>query len=152
MNNGFSLRSFLVYYLSMFWRYLLMFVLTILAVYGCVPQTSDMTPVPPVNTSPLPPPVATPSQPDPTPLPPPVTDPTTKPSPSESIPRISVDELLQKIQSNADILIVDSRADVTLEFNYGHIKGAIPVPLSQITSGQWQPPADKNKEIIFYCT
>jgi rhodanese-related sulfurtransferase len=47
-------------------------------------------------------------------------------------------------------LIVDSRLDVEEQFDAGHIKGAIPVPLSKIMEGQWLPPADK--EIIFYCS
>jgi rhodanese-related sulfurtransferase len=66
------------------------------------------------------------------------------------VPRITIAGLLQKVESNADILIVDSRVDVEQEFDKGHIRGAIPVPLSQITSGQWIPPVGKNKEIIFY--
>ena len=70
--------------------------------------------------------------------------------PSERVPRITVDELLQKINSQADILIVDSRIDVEKLFADGHIPGAVPVPLSEIIDGQWLPPADK--EIIFYCT
>ena len=70
--------------------------------------------------------------------------------PSERVPRITIDELLQKIESQADILIVDSRLDVEKQFAADHIKGAIPVPLSKIMEGQWLPPADQ--EIIFYCT
>ena len=136
----------------MYWRFLVIFILVILASYSCIQKVADTIPVPQVNPNPVQAPDPAPSQQEPKPLPPPVTDPITRPSPSELIPRITVEELFQKIQSNADILIVDSRADVEQEFNNGHIKGAIPVPLSQITSGQWQPPADKNKEIIFYCT
>lgn len=70
--------------------------------------------------------------------------------PSARVPRITIDELLQKINSHADILIVDSRIDVEKLFDAGHIPGAIPVPLSEIIDGKWLPPADK--EIIFYCT
>jgi len=70
--------------------------------------------------------------------------------PSERVPRITIDELLQKISSHADILIVDSRIDVEKLFDAGHIPGAIPVPLSEIIDGKWLPPEDK--EIIFYCT
>ena len=70
--------------------------------------------------------------------------------PSERVPRVTIEELLQKIESNADIIIVDTRVDVEEQFNIGHIKGAIPVPLSKITAGEWIPPVDK--EIILYCT
>jgi Rhodanese-like domain len=83
----------------------------------------------------------------------PATTPDSAPiSPSERVPRITDDGLLQKINSHANILIVDSRIDVEKLFDSGHIIGAIPVPLSAITEGQWSPPADLNQEIIFYCT
>jgi 3-mercaptopyruvate sulfurtransferase SseA len=70
--------------------------------------------------------------------------------PSERVPRITIDELLQKINNHEEILIVDSRVDVQEQFASGHITGAIPVPLSTIIEGKWLPPQDK--EIIFYCT
>jgi len=63
------------------------------------------------------------------------------------VPRITIDELLQKMADNSDILIVDTRhAD---QYEVDHIKGAISVPLDTIIAGDWTPPADK--EIIFYC-
>ena len=49
-------------------------------------------------------------------------------------------------------MIIDSRTDVGQQFESGHIKGAIPVPLVEITEGRWIPPADLNKEIVFYCS
>ncbi|MFC2050416.1 rhodanese-like domain-containing protein [Chloroflexota bacterium] len=73
----------------------------------------------------------------------------TEPSSSllESVPRITIDELLQKMADNSNILIVDTRhAD---QYEVDHIKGAISVPLDTIVSGGWMPPLDK--EIIFYC-
>ena len=73
----------------------------------------------------------------------------TEPSSSllERVPRITIDELLQKMADNSNILIVDTRhAD---QYEVDHIKGAISVPLDTIVSGGWMPPADK--EIIFYC-
>jgi hypothetical protein len=105
--------------------------LIILALPGCAPKA------PPSAVEPAP----TPATPDSTPIP-----------PSERVPRITIDELLQKINSHTDILIVDSRIDVEKLFDSGHIIGAIPVPLSKITDGQWLAPADLNREIIFYCT
>jgi len=157
----------------MYWRFLAVFVLILFALYGCTPGAPDSTPPPsspapadsspaqpPDTTGPQPgistpaqPPAETPSQPaDSTPVPSPETEPPVRPSPSDRVPRISPAELLQKMLNNEDILIVDSRAEVEQEYENGHITGAIPVPLSQITSGQWEPPADKNKEIVFYCT
>jgi len=65
----------------------------------------------------------------------------------ERIPRITIDELLQKIADNSNILIVDTRhAD---QYEVDHIKGAISVPLSTIIAGDWTPPLDK--ELILYC-
>ena len=65
----------------------------------------------------------------------------------ESVPRITIDELLQKMADNRNILIVDTRH--AEEYEVDHIKGAISVPLDTIVSGGWMPPADK--EIILYC-
>jgi hypothetical protein len=75
--------------------------------------------------------------------------PPTEPSASllERVPRITIDELLQKIADKSNILIVDTRH--AEEYEVDHIKGAISVPLDTITSGGWTPPADK--EIILYC-
>ena len=73
----------------------------------------------------------------------------TEPSASllERIPRITIDELLQKMADNSNILIVDTRhAD---QYEVDHIKGAISVPLDTIIAGAWTPPLDK--EIILYC-
>ena len=75
--------------------------------------------------------------------------PSTGPSASllERIPRITIDELLQKMADNSNILIVDTRH--AEEYEVDHIKGAISVPLDMILSGAWTPPLDK--EIILYC-
>jgi hypothetical protein len=75
--------------------------------------------------------------------------PSTEPSSDllASVPRITIDELLQKMADNSNILIVDTRyAD---QYEVDHIKGAISVPLDTITSGGWMPPPDK--EVILYC-
>jgi len=73
----------------------------------------------------------------------------TEPSSSllERIPRITIDELLQKMADNSNILIVDTRH--AEEYEVDHIKSAISAPLDTIIAGDWMPPADK--EIILYC-
>ncbi|KPJ66392.1 MAG: hypothetical protein AMJ43_08310 [Coxiella sp. DG_40] len=73
----------------------------------------------------------------------------TEPSSSllESVPRITIDELLQKMADNSNILIVDTRH--AEQYEVDHIKGAVSVPLDTIVSGGWMPPADK--EVVFYC-
>jgi hypothetical protein len=113
--------------------YLIAALLITLAAVACAPEAPTST------VDPTPTPATTP---DSTPIIP----------PTQRVPRITIDELLQKINNHDDILIIDSRIDVENLFAEGHIPGAIPVPLSKITEGQWLPPADQNQEIIFYCT
>ena len=139
----------------MYWRFLVALLIILFAFYGCTPGATDSIPSspPPADSSSVQPAAEIPSQPaDSATVPPPEPEQPVRPSPSDMVPRISPAELLQEMLNNADILIVDSRAEVEQEYENGHITGAIPVPLSQITSGQWEPPADKNKEIVFYCT
>lgn len=69
-----------------------------------------------------------------------------KPSPSEMMPRITIQELRQKVESGANILIVDNRH--TEEYDVDHIKGAVSAPLAAIIAGEWTPPPDK--ELVFY--
>lgn len=116
------------------WHYMIALTVILLASFSCAPKTPNSTPSPPIAPAPTPP-----------------TEPgSTSTPPSERVPRITVEELFQKIQSKADIIIVDTRVDVEEQFAIGHIKGAIPVTLAKITAGQWLPAADK--EIILYCT
>jgi len=75
----------------------------------------------------------------------------TRISPNERVPRITVEELHQKMQENADILIIDARSGVEDLFAGGHIKDAIPVPLYRFTEG-WSPSVPLDKEIVIYCT
>jgi 3-mercaptopyruvate sulfurtransferase SseA len=77
---------------------------------------------------------------------------TSLPSPSERVPRITVGELFQKMERGETILVVDTRVDVESAFEAGHIKGAVPVPLTKILDRQWVPDADTDTEIILYCT
>jgi hypothetical protein len=74
-----------------------------------------------------------------------------RPSPSDMIPRITVQDLYKKMQAGADVLIIDGRAGVETEYEAGHIKGAVPVSLSQFTEG-WEPKVDPGTEIVIYCT
>jgi len=78
--------------------------------------------------------------------------PTSEPAPSptllERVPRISIEELLGKMEGNANIVIVDTRQED--QYNADHIKGAVSAPLATIVAGEWVPPGDK--EIILYCS
>jgi hypothetical protein len=77
----------------------------------------------------------------------PVQEPPTRPGPTELIPRITIEELLQKMDSNANILVIDTRDKE--KYDVDHIKGAISAPVATITEGGWTPPSDK--ELILYC-
>jgi hypothetical protein len=68
-------------------------------------------------------------------------------SPSDMIPRITIEELKRKMDSKTAIVIVDNRSQA--EFDVDHIKGAICVPLADVAAGGWTLPVDK--ELIFYC-
>ena len=114
-------------------RYLIVLLILLLAMFACAPKPTS---TPPISENLTPATLITP-------------DSTSRPSPLERIPRITVDELLKKIEGNADILVVDTRVDVEKEFASDHVKGANPVPLNEIISGQWIPPEDK--EIVIYC-
>lgn len=67
-------------------------------------------------------------------------------APSDRIPRITIAELKQKMESKANILIVDNRHKE--EYDVDHIKDAVSAPLSAILAGEWKPPLDK--ELVFY--
>jgi hypothetical protein len=105
----------------------------LMALVAC---TSTPAPIPAPET------IASPLAPEGTPM----AEPASKPAPSEQVPRISIEELLQKMESNASIVIADARP--TAEYDAGHIKGAVSAPLSVILEGQWLPPA--GKEVILY--
>jgi len=74
-----------------------------------------------------------------------------RPSPSDMVPRVTIDYLYRRMQEKADILIIDARAGVETLYDEDHIKGAIPVPLSKFTEG-WSPAVPLDTEIVIYCT
>ncbi len=63
------------------------------------------------------------------------------------VPRLSPDEVKEKLDSGADVVIVDVRSREA--YDEGHIKGAISIPLSEVESRYNELPEDK--EIIIYC-
>jgi len=66
---------------------------------------------------------------------------------NEQISYITAEELLQKIESQADVLVIDVRH----EEYYGtdHIKGAISIPYATIVAREFVLPP--TKEIVLYC-
>jgi adenylyltransferase/sulfurtransferase len=64
------------------------------------------------------------------------------------VPRITPQELKERLDSGEAILVVDSRSP--LEFEAEHIAGAISVPSSEVESRLDEFPRDQ--EIVLYCT
>lgn len=124
-----------------FWKESLYLFAVILVVILVVCAAPAPAPTPEEECAP-----ACPTEPLVQPPPEPPVVPPTRPSPSEMVPRITIAELQQKLESKADILIVDNRHKE--EYDVDHIKGAVSSPLSVIIAGEWTHPLDK--ELIFY--
>jgi len=69
------------------------------------------------------------------------------PTELSEIPRISKEELLQKLENRENVLLADTRYES--EYNQGHIKEAVSAPYSEIVLRKWQPPPDQ--EVVLYC-
>lgn len=67
---------------------------------------------------------------------------------TSEVPRISPEELKDRLDNGEAILIVDSRP--TSSFETQHIAGAISVPIDEVESRLDEFPRDQ--EIVFYCT
>lgn len=77
-------------------------------------------------------------------------EPSTPPSVPDSgsdVPRISLEQLKEKLDAGADIVIVDVRSKE--DFDEGHIPGAVSIPWEEIEARYTELPRDK--EIITYC-
>jgi predicted sulfurtransferase len=77
-------------------------------------------------------------------------EPSTSPSVSDSgsdVPRISLEQLKEKLDAGADMVIVDVRSKE--DFGEGHIIGAVSIPWEEIAERYTELPRDK--EIITYC-
>jgi hypothetical protein len=61
---------------------------------------------------------------------------------------IKPEELKQKIESKADILIIDVRTKE--QYAQGHIKGAISVPVADLEQ-QYKDVVPHDKEVVLYC-
>jgi hypothetical protein len=70
------------------------------------------------------------------------------PSSIEEVPRISVEELNERVEKSEAILIVDMRS--FRAFEAIHIKGAVSVPIDEIESRLDEFPSDR--DIVFYCS
>ena len=64
------------------------------------------------------------------------------------VPRISVEELKERLDNGEEIVVVDTRS--TTEYDIKHIPGAISMPSINIESPLDELPLDQ--EIVLYCT
>ena len=69
-----------------------------------------------------------------------------RPSPEDLVPRISIEELKQKMDRGDDIVIVDTRTKP--EYDIDHIQAAVSAPMADIIARKWLPPP--GKELILY--
>jgi len=77
--------------------------------------------------------------------------PTPLPTPTmgtAEVPRLSPEEVNERLDSRADVVIVDVRSKE--DFDGAHIKGAISIPLSEVEARYTELPRDR--EIIIYCS
>jgi predicted sulfurtransferase len=77
-------------------------------------------------------------------------EPSTSPSVPDSgsdVPRVSPEQLKEKLDAGDDIVIVDVRSKE--DFDEGHIIGAVSIPWEEIEDRYTELPRDK--EIITYC-
>ena len=65
-------------------------------------------------------------------------------------PAVSVEWVKKQIDSNADMVLVDSRPK-RKKYDKGHIPGAINIPDMYFDKQKNQLPAEKDKLIVFYC-
>jgi len=69
---------------------------------------------------------------------------------TDSVPRITVQELKAKIDRGEDVIIIDVRAGREYEESKIKIKGAVRIPIVKLDERSSELPRDR--EIITYCT
>jgi 3-mercaptopyruvate sulfurtransferase SseA len=79
------------------------------------------------------------------PVSPPVTG---VPTAAEAVPRISVQELKERLDAGASVIVIDARPYE--DYAARHISGAISMPLADVSSRYDELP--RTEEIVFYCT
>lgn len=76
-------------------------------------------------------------------------EPSTPPSvPDSAVPRISLEQLKEKLDAGVDIIIVDVRSKG--DFDEGHISGAVSIPWQQEMEARYTE-LPRDKEVITYC-
>jgi phage shock protein E len=69
--------------------------------------------------------------------------------PAENAPPISPSELMERLKSRADVLVLDVRTPA--EFAAGHVPGARNVSHDQLATRLEELAAFKDKEVVLYC-
>ena len=68
----------------------------------------------------------------------------------QDAPRMTVADLLSRLEKHAPVVIVDSRSESSWEGSDKQIKGSVRIPIDQIEARMSELP--KDKEIIIYCS
>jgi 3-mercaptopyruvate sulfurtransferase SseA len=66
------------------------------------------------------------------------------------VPRITVEELKEKLAKNAPVFIIDSRSQGSYDGSEIKIKGAVRIPMDEVESRLSEIPHDR--QIVVYCT
>ena len=66
------------------------------------------------------------------------------------VPRITVEELKEKLAKNAPVFIIDSRSQGSYDSSEIKIKGAVRIPMDEVESRLSEIPHDR--QIVVYCT
>jgi hypothetical protein len=68
----------------------------------------------------------------------------------QDAPRITVAELLARLDKQAPVVIIDSRSEGSWEGSDKQIKGSVRIPIDQLDARMNELP--KDKEIVIYCS
>ena len=119
---------------------------TVLLLVSCqnpiAPPAATATPIPPTATAALPTATLMPTTPSP------ATEGESIPTTVSQVPRITPQELKEKLDANEDVIVVDARS--RKEYDSLRIPGALSIPLSEIEERHGELPQEV--EIVLYCT
>ena|SRR5215510_6769683 len=68
----------------------------------------------------------------------------------QDAPRMTVAELMGRLEKHTPVVIVDSRSESSWEGSDKQIKGSIRIPVNQVEARMNELP--KDKEIVIYCS
>lgn len=71
------------------------------------------------------------------------------PALAQPVPFIGTDELKRMVDAKADFVLADALSPI--EFAEESIAGSVNVPYEALKSGKVKLPADKTKQVVFYC-